>query len=112
MKEPNRKVVFDWEPGRSGRVLGAMMVLALLMAAAAAAPSAPVSEAAAGLIERDWVIHQWAVKRFDRDGDGALRTEEAIAAAAELRAIADGDGDGRVTPAEYRSAREFILARY
>jgi len=90
--------------------------LFLLAAAAVATPAAPVSprvsDAAAGLIERDWVIHQWAVKRFDRDGDGAVGREEAIAAAAELRRIADGDEDGRVTPAEYRSAREFILARY
>ena len=89
-----------------------MIGLFLLAAAAVATPAAPVSEAAAGLIERDWVIHQWAVKRFDRDGDGAVGREEAIAAAAELRRIADGDEDGRVTPAEYRSAREFILARY
>ena len=87
-------------------------MLALLLAAAAAAPSPPVSEAAAGLIERDWVIHQWAVKRFDLDGDGMLRTNEALAAANELRVIADGNGDGRVTRAEYRAAREFILARY
>jgi hypothetical protein len=86
--------------------------LALLAAAASAAPSPPVSEAAAGLIERDWVIHQWAVKKFDRDGDRVLRADEALAAAAELRRIADGDSDGRVTPAEYRAAREFILARY
>ena len=43
---------------------------------------------------------------------GRVGAEEAVAAANELRAIADGDGDGRVTPAEYRSAREFILARY
>ena len=84
----------------------------LLVAAAAAANSPPVSEAAAGLIERDWVIHQWAVKKFDRDGDRVLRADEALAAAKELRRIADGDGDGRVTPAEYRAAREFILARY
>lgn len=88
-----------------------MIGLALLFAAAAA-ESPPVSEAAAGLIERDWVIHQWAVKRFDADRDGALRADEALAAANELRSIADGDGDGRVTPAEYRAAREFILARY
>ena len=71
-----------------------------------------VSGAAAGLIERDWVIHQWAVKRFDRDRDRVLRADEALAAANELRSIADGNSDGRVTPAEYRSAREFILARY
>ena len=88
------------------------MIPIVLLAAAAAASSPPVSEAAAGLIERDWVLHQWAVKRFDRNGDGVLRADEARAAAAELRSIADGDGDGRVTPAEYRAAREFILARY
>ena len=96
---------------RWGRVIG----LTLLVAAAAAAssPVSPlVSDAAAGLIERDWVIHQWAVKRFDRDGDGALGAGEALAAANELRRIADGNEDGRVTPAEYRSAREFILARF
>ena len=96
---------------RWGRVIGLM-----LLAAAAAAPLPPVStlvsDAAAGLIERDWVIHQWAVKRFDLDGDGALRADEALAAANELRSIADGNEDGRVTPAEYRSAREFILARF
>ena len=88
------------------------MWVAMLLAASAAAPAPPVSEAAAGLIERDWVLHQWAVKAFDRDRDQRLSEGEAIAAAAELRAIADGDGDGRVTPAEYRAAREFILARY
>ena len=71
-----------------------------------------VSDAAAVLIERDWVLHQWAVKAFDRDGDRALGTEEALAAANELRRIADGNEDGRVTPAEYRAAREFILARF
>jgi len=91
-----------------------MMDFILLAAAAAAAasPAPPVSKAAAGLIERDWVIHQWAVTRFDVNRDGVLRADEALAAASELRAIADGDGDGRVTPVEYRSAREFILARY
>ena len=89
-----------------------MCIALLAAAAAAAAPPPPVSEAAAGLIARDWVLHQWAVKRFDRNGDGVLRADEARAAAAELRSIADGNGDGRVTPAEYRAAREFILARY
>jgi hypothetical protein len=88
------------------------MMLFALLAAAAAAASPPVSEAAAELIERDWVIHQWAVRRFDANRDARLSEGEALAAAAELRSIADGDEDGRVTPAEYRSAREFILARY
>ncbi len=89
-----------------------LVLLAAVTGVSGAAPSPPVSEAAAGLIERDWVLHQWAVKRFDADRDARLSEGEAIAAAAELRAIADGDGDGRVTPAEYRAAREFILARY
>ena len=89
-----------------------MVILALLAAAAASAPTPLVSETAAGLIERDWVIHQWALKAFDRDGDPVIAPAEARAAAAELRAIADGNSDGRVTPAEYRAAREFILARY
>ena len=37
---------------------------------------------------------------------------EAQAAAAEFRNMADTNGDGRVTPDEYRAARAFILARY
>ena len=95
---------------------GGMVMLALLAAAAAATaasgPTPLVSESAAGLIERDWVIHQWALKAFDRDGDRVVDAAEARAAAVELRAIADGNSDGRVTPAEYRAARAFILARY
>ncbi len=66
---------------------------------------------AAALFERDWVLANWALKRFDGDRDILLSSAEA-AAAAEFRKIADADGDGRVTPAEYRAARAFILARY
>ena len=98
------------EGAGAGRARWGGVIGLLLLAAAAAAP--PVTEVGAKLIERDWVLHQWAVKRFDRDGDGAIGRAEGIAAAAELRRIADGNGDGRVTPAEYRAAREFILARY
>ncbi|MEO7602229.1 MAG: hypothetical protein ABIS39_03050 [Sphingomicrobium sp.] len=101
------------EPDAGPKRWGGMVMLALLAAAAAAsAPTPLVSDSAAGLIERDWVIHQWALKAFDRDGDRVIAPAEARAAAAELRAIADGNGDGRVTPAEYRAARAFILARY
>ena len=79
---------------------------------AATAASAPVGPRAAALFERDWVLANWALKKFDGDRDILLSGSEAAAAAAEFRRIADGDGDGRVTPAEYRAAREFILARY
>jgi hypothetical protein len=54
----------------------------------------------------------WALKRFDTDRDIFLSPTEAMAAAAAFRKIADGDGDGRITPTEYRAARAFILARY
>jgi hypothetical protein len=54
----------------------------------------------------------WALKFYDRDRDILLEPAEAQAAAAEFRKMADADGDGRVTPQEYRAAREFILARY
>lgn len=70
------------------------------------------SARAANLFERDWVLANWALKKFDGDRDILLSAAETAAAAVEFRRIADGDGDGRVTPAKYRSAREFILARY
>jgi hypothetical protein len=80
------------------------------------APSSGAATAArpvaAALFERDWVLANWALKKFDADRDILLSGGEAAAAAAEFRQIADGDADGRVTPTEYRAAREFILARY
>ncbi len=89
-----------------------MIAFFILGAAAAVAASTPPVAAAASLIERDWVIHQWALKAFDRDGDRVMSPAEVEAATAELRTIADGNGDGRVTPVEFRAARAFILARY
>ena len=97
--------------------------LAFLIAALAAAPlaaqptpptpaSAPVGRQAVNLFERDWVLMGWALKHHDSNRDQLLSPGEAERAGAEFRTIADGDGDGRVTPAEYRSARAFILARY
>jgi hypothetical protein len=96
--------------------------LFVLIAAAAAASSlaaeptpatgqAP-SVAATQLFERDWVLMNWALKRYDANRDILIEPSEAQAAAAEFRKIADGDGDGRVTTSEYRAARAFILARY
>lgn len=81
-------------------------------AGAASTAGAPAGASAAALFERDWVLANWALKKFDRDRDILLSDSEAAAAAAEFRRIADGNGDGRVTPSEYRAAREFILARY
>ena len=93
--------------------------LALLMSAAAASsaaaqpvPASASNPPAAALFESDWVLMNWALKFHDRDRDILLEPAEARLAAAEFREIADGDDDGRVTPVEYRAAREFILARY
>jgi hypothetical protein len=91
------------------------LILASLAAPAAAEStpaSLPVTPAAQQLFERDWVLMNWALKFYDRNGDILLEPSEAAAAAAEFRRIADTNGDGRVTPDEYRAAREFILARY
>ena len=68
--------------------------------------------AAQQLFDRDWVLMNWALKFYDRDRDIMLEPDEAQAAANEFRRLADADNDVRVTPQEYRTAREFILARY
>ena len=91
-------------------------ILALLASAGVAAQPTPASlktvPAAQSLFERDWVLMNWALKFYDRDRDILLEPQEAEAAAEAFRKIADADNDGRVTPQEYRTAREFILARY
>jgi hypothetical protein len=94
--------------------------IALLALALAATPA--VSGAAQGnlqptpaalqIFERDWVLMNWALKYFDTNRDILLEPAEAQAAAEAFRRIADTNGDGRVTPQEYREARAFILARY
>ena len=91
-------------------------MVSLAASTSIAAQPAPASfnagPAAQALFERDWVLMNWALKFYDRDRDILLEPDEAAAAAAAFRKIADGDSDGRVTPREYRAAREFILARY
>ena len=74
--------------------------------------SSQVAPQALSIFERDWVLMNWALKSFDTDRDILLSPGEAAAAAAAFRQIADGNGDGRITPEEYRAARAFILARY
>ena len=90
--------------------------LSLLIAAPAVTQPAPgsvrVTPAAQELFERDWVLMNWALKFFDANHDIMLEPNEARAAAEAFRQMADTNGDGRVTPDEYRAAREFILARY
>ena len=61
------------------------------------------------LFERDWVLMNWALKSFDFNRDILLEPSEAQAAADRFRGMADADHDGRVTPEEFRSAREAIL---
>ena len=94
-------------------------VLLVVLAAAPAAAQQPVaasarvnSAAARSLLERDWVLMNWALKFYDADRDILLSPGEAQMAADAFRSMADANHDGRVTTDEYRAAREFILARY
>jgi hypothetical protein len=92
----------------------------VLLALAASSPLAaqpaqstlPPTPAAQQIFQRDWVLMNWALKYYDADRNILLEPNEAQAAANAFRRIADTDGDGRVTPLEYRQARAFILARY
>lgn len=71
-----------------------------------------VNPRAIELFERDPRLMQWGVSFFDINRDGHLSIREADTAALQFKRIADGDRDGRVTPTEYRSARDFIVARW
>lgn len=96
-------------------------IVSLLLAAAAAQAgvgqqptpaSISVAPETRALFERDWVLMNWALKFYDVNHDILLEPDEAQAAAEAFRKLADVDGDGRVTPEEYRAARAYILARY
>jgi hypothetical protein len=87
------------------------VALALMLQAATPSPAA-FNPRANDLFDRDEVLHAWAVERYDRNGDGWLTLYEAQPALQEFKQIADSDGDDRITTAEYRRAREFIVARY
>lgn len=75
-------------------------------------PETQARPAALQIFERDWVLMNWALKYFDVNGDMMLEPAEAQAAAERFRQIADTNHDGRITPEEYRAAREHILAQY
>jgi hypothetical protein len=89
------------------------IILAMLPAAVQPQPSRanlPVTPAALTLFEGDWALMNWALKYFDANHDILLEPAEAEAAAEAFRTIADANGDGRITPDEYRAARAAILA--
>jgi hypothetical protein len=89
----------------------AMIFFAALQVVVPQSASQPANPRAVELFERDWVLNQWAKRKYDANRDGAISVDEAQPAARAFREIADGDRDGRVTPYEYERAREFILAR-
>jgi hypothetical protein len=93
------------------------VMISALVASAAPLPAQPMPASlktpppALVLFERDWVLMNWALKSFDMNRDVLLQPDEANAAAETFRKIADTDNDGRITPEEYRAARETILMR-
>jgi hypothetical protein len=97
----------------AGVVRQAISLLLFASAAPVLAQPTPASlktpPPALQLFERDWVLMNWALKGFDLNRDILLQPDEAHAAADAFRGIADADRDGRVTPEEYRAAREKIL---
>jgi hypothetical protein len=97
---------------RTGLLLLVATIAASPAVGAQRPPTPQPTPAALALFERDWVLMNWALKYHDADGDSGLSPAEGAAAAAAFRDMADKDHDGRVTPEEYRAAREAILARY
>ena len=96
----------------------ARLIALFLLASAPGLSAQPVAQLRSGLkpepaamelFERDWVLMNWALKYFDANHDILLQPDEAAAAADAFRRLADTDHDGRVTPEEYRAARESIL---
>jgi hypothetical protein len=96
-------------------VRAALALTFLVSAAPSLSQPTPASlrtaPAAMNLFERDWVLMNWALKLYDFNRDILLQPDEAAAAADEFHKLADADKDGRVTPEEYRAAREAILSR-
>lgn len=91
-----------------------MMLLPLLAAALAAQGVQPASlnPRAGELFERDPALRAWAVREFDRNGDGWLTLYEAQPAVAAFKEIADTDKDGRVTVREFEEGKAFVAARW
>lgn len=95
-----------------------MLTILAILAAAAASPPTDASDwrlvnpKAIELFEADGKLMDWALARYDENHDGYLSIMEADDAATEFKTIADTNRDGQVTPAEYREARAFIVARW
>lgn len=85
------------------------LILALQVATASPAAFNPNANE---LFDRDAVLREWALRHYDQNRDGWLTLYEAQPAIRAFKEIADSDGDGRVTTAEYRRAKEFVVARY
>ena len=88
-------------------------VMAVVLAAQASAyePLKRLNPHASELFERDPVLAAWALRRFDRNGDGWLTLHEADAALAAFRDIADANRDGRVSVREYSATKALIAER-
>jgi hypothetical protein len=84
----------------------APILLATLAAQDSSADYRLVNPKAIELFERVPALMGWALVRFDSNGDGHLSIFEADKAALEFKRIADLDRDGRVTPAEFVTARD------
>ena len=91
-------------------VASALFALAAPLSAESGPAILQPTPAALNLFERDWVLMNWALKLYDANRDILLEPVEAAAAAEAFRKLADKDGDGRVTPEEYRAARAAILS--
>lgn len=85
---------------------------AILFLLVASSAPAPLNPRAIEFIERDPVVKNWALARFDRNRDGWLTLYEAQEALDHFREIADEDRDGRITPREYDGGVAFVKARY
>ena len=84
----------------------ALTLVALLAAQDSSGDYRLVNPKAIELFEREPQLMGWALVRFDSNGDGHLSIFEADKAALEFKQIADLDRDGRVTPAEFLTARD------
>lgn len=93
--------------------MSALLILSALVIAQVGPPvgAARFNARASELFEREPVLNAWALRFHDRNGDGWLTSAEATDAAEDFRGLADTDGDGRVTIAEYRAAVAFVSAQ-